>query len=66
MSGKRLHRSLENAVLGGVCSGVADYFSIDPNMVRIIYVLLSIVSAGFPGVLVYLVCWALIPARHIF
>ena len=63
---KQLYRDLENSIVGGVCSGVAEYFNMDPNLVRIIYVLLSVISAGFPGVLVYLICWAVIPAKRIF
>ena len=47
----------ENA--GGVCVGVANYFGVDPNLVRIIWVC-SVIFAGF-GLLAYLICWLLMP-----
>ena len=40
-------------MLAGVCGGIADYFDLDPTLVRIGYVLLSLISTGFPGLLVY-------------
>lgn len=60
MSGKRLYRSESNKIIGGVCGGIAEFFNIDPSIVRIIAVLLSIGSIG-TGVLVYIVAWILIP-----
>ena len=65
MSGypKLLRRSVANRYVAGVCGGFGEYFEIDPTVVRVGYVLLSILSVGFPGVLVYLVLWLLIPER---
>ena len=45
-----------------MCGGIAEYWGWSPLGVRVIYVLLSIVSAAFPGILVYLVLWVLMPA----
>ena len=59
-----LRRSVHNRVLGGVCGGLAEYFGLDPVAVRVGYVLLSLLSAGFPGTLVYIVLWLLIPERE--
>ena len=50
--------------IAGVCSGLADYFGLDPTVVRVAYLLLSILSVGFPGTLVYVVLWAVIPERE--
>jgi len=50
-------------MLGGVCGGLAEYCSWDPTFVRIIYALVSIFSAAFPGIIVYLVFWAIVPKR---
>ena len=61
-----LRRSVHNRVLGGGCGGLAEYFRLDPVAVRVGYVLLSIISAGFPGTLVYIVLWLLIPEREYF
>lgn len=59
--GKQLFRSYENKVIAGVCGGVAEYFEVDPTIVRIIW-LLSI-FAGV-GIIAYIVCWIVMPERH--
>ena len=59
---RRLFRS-NDRLLGGVCAGLADYFDLDPTLVRIGYLVLSILSAAFPGVLVYIIFWIVIPPR---
>ncbi len=59
-----LRRSVVNRHVGGVCGGLAEYFGLDPTAVRVAYVLLSILSATFPGILVYIVLWILIPERE--
>jgi phage shock protein C len=48
-------------VLGGVLAGIAIHFDVDVVLVRLIYVLISLFSAGFPGLLVYIILWAVIP-----
>ena len=58
-----LHRSNSNRVLGGVCGGIARWLGWDPTLTRVLYVLLSIFSAGFPGTLVYIVLWIAMPLR---
>jgi phage shock protein C len=57
---KKLTRST-NKVLAGVCGGIAEYFEIDPTLVRVAYAALTIFSAGFPGVLLYIVMLILMP-----
>ena len=64
MADARLRRSLEHRVLGGVIGGFAEYFDRDPGLLRLLYVLISIVSAAFPGIFVYLILWAVIPAAE--
>ncbi len=60
MNTKRLYRG-KDVMLGGVASGLAEYFSLDPTIVRLLFVLIGFVSGGFPAVLVYLVLWAIMP-----
>ncbi|GAB4234141.1 MAG: hypothetical protein Tsb0034_07690 [Ekhidna sp.] len=59
---KRLFRSSDR-MLGGVCAGLAEYFDLDPTLVRIVYALLSLLTA-FSGVLVYIIMWIVIPPRY--
>lgn len=60
MAGSRLTRSKNNAVLAGVCSGVARYFGWDPALVRILFVILTLVGVGSP-ILAYLILWIVMP-----
>jgi phage shock protein C len=50
-------------MLGGVASGLAEYFNLDPTIVRLLFVLIGFVSGGFPGVVVYLILWAIMPKK---
>jgi len=52
-------------MIAGVLAGIGDYFDIDPTIVRIVYVVLSIASIGFPGLIAYLIMWAIIPEEKI-
>lgn len=56
---RSLKRSLNNRVIAGVCSGIADYFRMDPVIVRLIFVLLIIFGGG--GLLVYIILWIVLP-----
>lgn len=56
-----LQRSRSNRMIAGVVGGLAKYFGIDPTLARVLYVVGSIVSVAFPGILVYAVLWAIIP-----
>jgi len=56
----RLYRS-RRGLIGGVCAGLAEALGWTPTRVRILYVLISVLSAAFPGILVYLILWLVIP-----
>jgi len=58
---KKLHRSNKNRMIAGVCGGIAEYFDFDPTVVRIVYVLVSVISVAFPGILFYLLMWIIMP-----
>jgi phage shock protein C len=57
---KQLIRPREGRMVAGVCAGIADYFGLDPNIVRIAFAVLTIFSVGI-GALVYVVAWAVVP-----
>ena len=48
-------------MIAGVCGGIADWIGWDPTLVRIVYVLGSVLSAAFPGAIVYVILWMLMP-----
>jgi phage shock protein PspC (stress-responsive transcriptional regulator) len=56
-----LQRSRKHKMIAGVCGGIADWLGWDPTLVRILYVVVSFVSAAFPGILAYLVLWLIMP-----
>jgi phage shock protein PspC (stress-responsive transcriptional regulator) len=56
-----LQRSKTDRMIAGVCGGIAKRFGWDPTFVRIAYVLISILSAAFPGILFYIILWAIVP-----
>ncbi len=63
MSERRLRRSPDQKILGGVIGGLAEYFDRDPALLRLLYILVSVISAAFPGIFVYLILWVVIPLR---
>jgi len=50
-----------DALIAGVCGGLAEWLGWDPTVVRILYVLVSICSVAFPGIIVYLILWVVMP-----
>jgi phage shock protein C len=61
MEKKKLYKSSTDKMLSGVLGGFAEYLGIDSTLVRLVYVLLSLFSAGFPGLLFYIICAIIIP-----
>ncbi len=60
---KRLYRSTKEKMIGGVCGGMAEYFDIDPVLLRILFVVATFV--GGSGILAYIICWIIIPERPV-
>lgn len=56
-----LSRSLNDRMIAGVIGGIAHRFGWSATLLRVVYVVGSIASAAFPGILVYLILWLLIP-----
>ena len=61
---QRKLRKSNDKVIAGVCGGIAEYFGWDVAVVRIGYLLLSILSAGFPGILVYIILMIVMPDSY--
>lgn len=57
---KKLYRS-SNRIFAGVCGGFAEYLSVDPTLIRVVYAALSLFTAGFPGLLLYIILMILMP-----
>ena len=61
MQNNRLYRSTENKMIAGVCGGLAEFFGLDPTLVRLVFVILALL--GGHGLLVYLILWIIVPHR---
>lgn len=49
--------------LAGVCGGLAEYFDLDPTLVRLAWLILTVCTA-FSGIIIYLICWAVMPEKY--
>ncbi len=63
MHGRKLTRS-QDQVIAGVCAGIAEYLGWDIALVRILYLVISIFSAAFPGIIVYIILWIVMPEKN--
>ena len=64
MANVGLYRSNRSNIIAGVMGGIAERFGWNANLLRIIFVLVSCISAAFPGILVYLVLWLVMPKKQ--
>jgi phage shock protein C len=56
-----LYRSRRNRIIAGVCGGLAEWLGWSPTWVRLLYILISILSVAFPGIIVYIILWVVVP-----
>lgn len=56
-----LYRSRNNKMIAGVCGGIAEWLGWSPTAVRVAYVIISILSVGFPGTIAYIILWIVMP-----
>lgn len=56
-----LYRSRSNRMLAGVCGGLAAWLGWSPTWVRLLYILVSVLSAAFPGTIAYVILWLVVP-----
>jgi phage shock protein C len=57
---KRLYRSRKDRIVGGVCGGLAGHIDVDPGIIRLVWIVVSLISLG-TGLIVYLAAWIIIP-----
>jgi phage shock protein C len=55
---RRLYRSRKDRIIAGVCGGIGEYFAVDPNIIRIIWLLVGLTGTG---IVAYILAWAIIP-----
>ncbi|GAB3052161.1 hypothetical protein GCM10027155_18130 [Acinetobacter apis] len=63
MANLGLYRSRKHNMIAGVMGGVAERFGWNANLLRVIFVIVSVASAAFPGILVYLLLWLVMPKQ---
>lgn len=63
MSNNVLVRS-SNRIIAGVCAGIAEWLGWDTTLVRILYIIASIASIGFPGLITYIILWVIMPEGY--
>jgi phage shock protein C len=56
-----LYRSRQHKLIAGVCGGLAEWLGWDPTLVRVLYVVVSIASVAFPGIIAYVILWMVMP-----
>jgi phage shock protein PspC (stress-responsive transcriptional regulator) len=56
-----LYRSRRHSIIAGVCGGIADWLGWSPTWVRFLFVLVSVLSVAFPGIIAYIILWVIIP-----
>lgn len=61
---KRLYRSNKDRMIAGVCGGIAEYYEMDPTLIRLLWAGLTILTAVFPGILIYILAWVIIPEKR--
>lgn len=62
---RKLYRSKKNRMISGVAGGIAEYFSIDPVIVRIIAIILLFISGVAPTVIIYVILWLIVPEQRV-
>jgi phage shock protein C len=60
---KRLFRSEQNKKIAGVCSGIGEFFDIDPTLVRLVFIFLGLATGLIPFVIGYVIAWWIVPTK---
>jgi phage shock protein C len=57
----KLTRSRDDRMLAGVCGGIGEYFNVDSNLIRVIWVIITVFTGFLPGIIVYILLWLILP-----
>ncbi len=60
---KKLYRSQTDKIIGGVCAGLAEYFDLDLNLARLLFVALTLLTALLPMLVFYIIAWIIVPVK---
>jgi len=58
---KKLYRSTVDRWIAGICGGIGEYFEIDPNIIRVIWIVITAITGFIPGIVVYILLWIILP-----
>ena len=61
---KKLYRSSKQRMIAGICGGLAEYFDMDVNIMRLLFVAISLLSVLFPMVIFYIIAWIIVPEEE--
>jgi len=61
---KKLYRSSKQRMVAGICGGLAEYFDMDVNIMRLLFVAISLLSVLFPMVIFYIIAWIIVPEEE--
>ena len=61
---KKLYRSSKQRMIAGICGGLAEYFDVDVNIMRLLFVAISLLSVLFPMVIFYIIAWIIVPEEE--
>lgn len=61
---KKLYRSSTNRMVAGVCGGIGEYFEVDSNIIRVIWIVVTALTGFFPGIVAYGLVWLILPQRE--
>jgi phage shock protein C len=61
---RKLYRSSKQRMIAGICGGLAEYFDVDVNIMRLLFVAISLLSVLFPMVIFYIIAWIIVPEKE--
>ncbi|WP_292731015.1 PspC domain-containing protein [Methanoculleus sp.] len=60
---KKLTRSTSDRWIAGICGGIGEYFEIDPNVIRVVWVIVTVLTGFLPGIIIYILLWIILPEQ---